>query len=204
MLEPKDLLEGNRVWAEITRREDPEFFEQLARGQSPRFFWIGCSDSRVTPDRAMNLRPGTVFVHRNVANLMGLQDPNGLAALSFAVEVLKVEHVIVCGHTGCGGIKACLAGKVHGPAGVWLQPLQRLAREREKELEAMEPEERADRLAELNVQRQVYNLSHTQTVREAWARGQKLSLHRWIFSIAEGRLRDLGVSVSGPDQPCPR
>jgi carbonic anhydrase len=198
MPELKDLFEKNRAWAEKTRAEDPEFFSKLSDGQAPKFFWIGCSDSRVTPDRALDLPPGSVFVHRNVANLMGLQDPNGLAALSFAVDVLKVEHVVVCGHTGCGGVKASLKGTVHGPAGVWLQPLQRLARQNASELGSLGEEEQADRLAELNVMRQVDNLSHTQVVRGAWARGQNLALHGWIFVVRDGLLRDLVLTLTAP------
>ncbi len=200
MPELKDLFEKNRAWAERTRAENPEFFTRLSDGQSPRLFWIGCSDSRVTPDRALDLPPGSVFVHRNVANLMGLQDPNGLAALSFAVEVLKVEHVVVCGHTGCGGVTASLKGTVHGPAGVWLQPIQRLARRNAALLAALPEEERVDRLAELNVQRQVENLSHTQVVRDAWTRGQFLALHGWIFVVREGLLRDLCMTLTAPPE----
>jgi len=195
-----DLFERNRAWAEHTRQTQPEFFNQLSDGQAPKLFWIGCSDSRVTPDRALDLPPGSVFVHRNVGNLMGLQDPNGLAALSYAVEVLRVEHIVVCGHTGCGGVEASLAGTVHGPAGVWLQPLQMLARQKAPLLCTLSPAEQVDRLAEFNVLRQVENLSHTQIVRDAWARGERLVLHGWVFAVRTGLLRDLGVTLSGPPE----
>ncbi len=200
MSDLNDLFERNRAWAEHTRQTQPEFFERLSDGQAPKLFWIGCSDSRVTPDRALDLPPGSVFVHRNVGNLMGLQDPNGLAALSYAVEVLRVEHVVVCGHTGCGGVEAALSGVVHGPAGVWLQPVQMLARQNDPALRSLSVAERVNRLAELNVQRQVENLSHTQVVNDAWALGQKLVLHGWLFTVREGLLRDLGMTLTGPPE----
>jgi carbonic anhydrase len=199
MDELEDLFERNRAWAHWTRTEDPVFFDRLARGQSPGFFWIGCSDSRVTPDRVLGLRPGQVFVHRNVANLIGAHDPNSHAALHFAVDKLKVPHVIVCGHTCCGGMNAALGGEVQGPLAQWLKPVQDLAREHADDLAAHDPETRADRLAELNVMAQIESIASTALVREAWRMGQPLTLHGWIFCVKDGLLRDLRVSRAGAD-----
>ncbi len=197
MNELEDLFERNRAWAQWTRTEDPVFFDRLASGQSPRFFWIGCSDSRVTPDRVLGLKPGRVFVHRNIANLIGAHDPNSHAALHFAVESLNVPHVIVCGHTCCGGMKAVLNGEDHGPVASWLKPVHDLAEERAAELAAMPEEAKADHLAELNVMAQIENIARTEVVREAWRRGQPLTLHGWIFCVRDGLLRDLHVSRAG-------
>ena len=198
MDELEDLFERNRAWARWTRTEDPIFFERLASGQTPRFFWVGCSDSRVTPDRVLGLKPGGVFVHRNVANLIGAHDPNSHAALSFAVDALKVPHIIVCGHTCCGGMKAVLGGEDRGPVAHWLRPVHELAREHATRLAALPEDERPDLLAELNVMAQVTNIAGTDIVREAWRRGQPLVVHGWIFSVRDGLLRDLHVSRSGP------
>ncbi len=198
MNELEDLFERNRAWAQWTRTEDPVFFDRLAGGQSPRFFWIGCSDSRVTPDRVLGLKPGRVFVHRNIANLIGAHDPNSHAALHFAVESLKVPHVIVCGHTCCGGMKAVLNGEDHGPVARWLRPVHDLARKRSAELDSLPEEAKADRLAELNVMAQIENIAGTEAVGEAWRRGQPLTLHGWIFCVRDGLLRDLHVSRAGP------
>ncbi len=198
MDELEDLFERNRAWARRTRTEDPTFFDRLAGGQSPRYFWVGCSDSRVTPDRVMGLQPGRVFVHRNVANLVGAHDPNSHAALAFAVGALEVPHVIVCGHTGCGGMKAVLAGEERAPLKRWLRPVSELATEHAARLAAAPEEARADLLAELNVRAQVENLAATDVVREAWRGGQPLALHGWLFSVSDGLLRDLHVSRHGP------
>ncbi len=198
MDELEDLFERNRAWARWTRTEDPTYFDRLAGGQSPTFFWVGCSDSRVTPDRVMGLQPGRVFVHRNVANLIGARDPNSHAALAFAVDGLRVPHVIVCGHTGCGGMKAVLAGEDRGPVAEWLAPVHELARAHAPRLAALPEEERADLLAELNVRAQIESIARTDVVREAWRRGQPVTLHGWIFSVRDGLLRDLRVSRRGP------
>jgi carbonic anhydrase len=198
MDELEDLFERNRAWAQGMRTEDPTFFDRLARGQSPRFFWVGCSDSRVTPSGVLGLKPGVIFVHRNIANLVGAHDPNGHAALHFAVESLKVPHVIVCGHTCCGGMKAVLKGEGEGPVAQWLKPVQDLAREHAADLEALDSEARVDRLAELNVMAQIDNISRIPAVRQAWRQGQPLTLHGWIFCVRDGLLRDLRVSQAGP------
>ena len=198
MDELEELFERNRAWARWTRTEDPVFFDRLAGGQAPRFFWVGCSDSRVTPDRVLGLKPGRVFVHRNVANLIGAHDPNSHAALHFAVDGLKVPHVIVCGHTGCGGMRAVVHGEDRGPVAEWLRPVHELARSHAAELAALAGDARVDRLAELNVVAQIESIARTEVVREAWRRGQPLALHGWIFSVHDGLLRDLGVSLAGP------
>ncbi len=198
MDELEDLFARNRAWANWTRTEDPAFFDRLAGGQAPRFFWIGCSDSRVTPDRVLGLKPGRVFVHRNVANLISAHDPNSHAALYFAVDGLKVAHVIVCGHTGCGGMKAVLAGEARRPQAGWLGPGHALVREHAAMLSSLPEATRGDRLAELNVAAQIENLARTDVVREAWRRGQPLTLHGWMFSVRDGLLRDLHVSRGGP------
>ena len=198
MDELEELFERNRAWARWTRAEDPIFFDRLAGGQAPRFFWVGCSDSRVTPDRVLGLKPGRVFVHRNVANLIGAHDPNSYAALHFAVDGLKVPHVIVCGHTGCGGMKAVVLAEDRGPVAEWLRPVHELARSQATELAALTGDARVDRLAELNVVAQIESIARTEVVREAWRRGQPLALHGWIFSVRDGLLRDLGVSRTGP------
>ena len=199
MDELEELFERNRAWARWTRTEDPIFFDRLAGGQAPRFFWVGCSDSRVTPDRVLGLKPGSVFVHRNVANLIGAHDPNSHAALHFAVESLNVPHVIVCGHNGCGGMKAVVRGEDRGPVAQWLQPVHELAQEHAAELASLAGDARVDRLAELNVVAQIASIARTDVVREAWRRGQPLALHGWIFSVRDGLLRDLRVSRTGPD-----
>ena len=198
MDELEDLFERNRAWARWTRTEDPVFFDRLAGGQTPRFFWIGCSDSRVTPDRVLGLKPGRVFVHRNVANLIGAHDPNSHAALHFAVDSLKVPHVIVCGHTCCGGMKAVLGGEDRGAVAQWLKPVHDLAAAHSAELSSLPEEARADRLAELNVIAQIENIARTDVVQEAWRVGQPLTLHGWIFGVRDGLLRDLLVSRSAP------
>ncbi len=199
MDELDDLFERNRAWAQWTRTEDPVFFDRLASGQTPGFFWVGCSDSRVTPDRVLGLKPGRVFVHRNVANLIGGQDANSHAALHFAVDALKVPHVIVCGHTGCGGMKAVLRGEDRGPVAEWLKPVHDLARAHAGELDALPEDARADRLAELNVVAQIESIARADVVRDAWRTGQPLALHGWIFCIRDGLLRALHVSRSSPD-----
>ncbi len=197
MDELEDLFERNRAWARWTRTEDPVFFDRLAGGQTPRFFWIGCSDSRVTPDRVLGLKPGRVFVHRNVANLIGAHDPNSHAALHFAVDGLKVPHVIVCGHTCCGGMKAVLGGDDRGAVAEWLKPVHDLAAAHFAELSSLPEEARVDRLAELNVIAQIENIARTDVVQEAWRTGQRLTLHGWIFCVRDGLLRDLRVSRGG-------
>ncbi len=188
---------------------DPDYFQRLKRQQTPRFLWIGCSDSRVPANQIVDLPPGEVFVHRNVANLVVDGDVNCLSVLQFAVEVLKVEHVIVCGHYGCGGIGAALAGTKLGLIDAWLQHVESVRAAHAEELDGLDEAERADRLCEFNVLAQVANLCRTSIVQEAWSRGQQLSAHAWIYRLADGRLRELGGAVSEPAdlegrQPTPR
>ncbi len=193
-----ELFENNRKWASEMQRTDPQFFENLSRQQSPRLLWIGCSDSRVPANTIVGLLPGELFVHRNVGNLVIHSDMNCLSVLHFAVEMLKVRHVIVCGHYGCGAVKAALEGRSHGLMDNWLWHIQDLYRDKRAELAGIENEEdRMDRLCELNVIEQVKNVARTSVVQEAWAKDQSLVVHGWIYSISNGLLKDLGVSLSG-------
>lgn len=194
---PHDLLERNRQWAQTIRGRDPEFFSRLASQQDPKFLWIGCSDSRVPATQITDVDPGQIFVHRNIANIAHPTDVNLMSVLEYAVDVLKVEDILVVGHYGCGGVKASLQGRLPGIADFWLESLRELRRTHAAELERLEGERLEDRLGELNVMAQVESLSHSGIVHGAWARGQKLSLHGWIYSLADGIIRDLGVSRTG-------
>ncbi|HHB13134.1 MAG TPA: carbonate dehydratase [Chromatiales bacterium] len=192
------LFENNRRWAREMTRDDPDFFRRLAAQQSPRYLWIGCSDSRVPANEIVGLAPGELFVHRNVANRVGHTDFNCLSVLQYAVDVLRVEHVIVCGHYGCGGVAAALSEQRHGLVDNWIEPIRaHYARCREAFPEGLTPAERIDRMCELNVAEQVRNVCRTTVVRDAWARGQRLVVHGWIYSLRDGLLHDLGVSRSG-------
>ena len=196
-----DLIEKNRVWAVRMLAEDPDFFRRLEAQQAPRYLWIGCSDSRVPANTIVGLDPGELFVHRNVANLASPQDANYLSVLQFAVDVLKVQHIIVVGHYGCGGVSAAVDGERRGLVDHWLHPIREIAHAHQSELDAItEPRARLDRLCELNVSRQVRNVASDVFVLDAWARGQKLSVHGWIYAITNGLIRDLEVTVSGPEQ----
>ncbi len=189
------LLKNNAVWASNRVLADPEFFVRLARQQAPEYLWIGCSDSRVPANEIIGLDPGEVFVHRNVANLVIHSDMNCFAVLQFAVEVLKVRHVIVCGHYGCGGVRTALDEVSHGVISNWLRPIREIADLRSAELE--ETESRTayeDKLCEFNVQRQVDNLSNSTVITDAWRRGQDVTIHGWIYGLKDGLLRDLGVT----------
>ena len=191
------LLDNNRAWAAARVRQDPTFFSRLAGQQAPAFLWIGCSDSRVPANEIVGLDPGELFVHRNVANLVVHTDVNCLSVLQFAVDVLKVSHVIVCGHYGCGGIRAALDGTAHGLIDNWLQHVQDVRHTHDAELQPLtDGDARIDRLAELNVSEQVRNVARTTIVQDAWRRGQPLALHGWIYGLENGLLRDLGVSLS--------
>jgi len=195
-----ELFEKNRAWADEMTRHDPEFFSRLARQQSPRFLWIGCSDSRVPANQIVGLLPGEMFVHRNVANLVSHTDFNCLATIQFAVDVLRVEHVIVCGHYGCGGVRAALRDERMGLIDNWLRRIQDLHARHRAELDALPTEERRhERLCEINVLAQMENVAQTTIVRDAWARGVELSLHAWIYDIRDGLLRDLGTRRSAGD-----
>jgi carbonic anhydrase len=195
-----ELFEKNRAWADEMTRHDPEFFTRLARQQSPQFLWIGCSDSRVPANQIVGLLPGEMFVHRNVANLVSHTDFNCLATIQFAVDVLRVEHVIVCGHYGCGGVRAALRDERMGLIDNWLRRIQDVQARHRAELDALPTEDRRhERLCELNVLAQMENVGQTTIVRDAWARGAELSLHGWIYDIRDGLLRDLGTRRSAED-----
>jgi len=194
------LLDNNRAWAAARVEADPDFFARLARQQAPQYLWIGCSDSRVPANQIVGLDPGEVFVHRNVANQAPPQDANYLSVLQFAVEVLKVKHVIVTGHYGCGGVMASVDGQRHGLIDHWIHPIRRLAEERREELDAIaDPTARHHRLCELNVIQQVKNVAGDLFVQDAWARGQSLAVHGWVYALSSGLITDLEVSVAGAE-----
>lgn len=188
----QELFQANVEWAAECVRRDPDYFNRLANLQSPKFLWIGCSDSRVPANTIMGLEPGEVFVHRNVGNLVNPGDLNCLSVLQFAVDVLKVSHVIVCGHHGCGGVRAALEDQRHGLIDYWLHPIRDLAELKEAELSKIaDQEDRLNHLCELNVAAQVRQVADTPIVRDAWSRGQKLEIHGWVYGLKDGLLRDL-------------
>lgn len=185
------LLKANKDWANSIKAEDPQYFERLSKLQTPEFLWIGCSDSRVPADRITGTQPGEIFVHRNIANLVVNTDVNLLAVLDFAVTVLKVRHVIVCGHYGCGGIKAAASRQDHKPVlNMWLRNIKDVYRLHQKELDEIKDEEqRLNRLTELNVQEQVYNLAKTTIIQKAWKKGQIPHLHGWVYGLKDGIIK---------------
>ncbi len=187
------LIDNNRRWAEGVQAEQPDFFRLLAAQQTPRYLWIGCSDSRVPANEIVNLLPGELFVHRNVANVVVHTDLNCLSVLQYAVDVLHVEHVIVVGHYGCGGVRAAWEGKPLGLIDNWLRHVQDVAERHIAHLRALPPAQVTDRLCELNVIEQVVHVARTTIVRDAWARGQALTLHGWIYGLADGLVKDLGI-----------
>lgn len=191
------MLESNKRWAESLRNGDENVFDRLAEGQQPDFFWIGCSDSRMSPLAALGVADGKMFIHRNVANQVVHSDMNCISALQFAVDVLKVEHVIVCGHYGCGGVLAAYSNSRFGLVDNWLRPIQDTMHRHDIELSAVEnDDERLDKLCELNVIEQVLNVGETTIVQDAWDRGQLLYIHGWIYRISEGIYQDMAVTVS--------
>jgi carbonic anhydrase len=199
MADLRELLENNRRWAERVRAQEPSFFEDLSAIQSPEILWIGCSDSRVPANQITGQRPGEVFVHRNVANVVVHTDLNCLSVMQYAIDVLGVRHVIVCGHYGCGGVKAALESQRLGLIDNWLRHVEDVRDLHAETLAALpEGEARWDRLCELNVIEQVLHVSQTTVVREAWMRGQEVSVHGWIYALRDGRLRDLRVSAGSP------
>jgi carbonic anhydrase len=194
-----DLFAKNQAWAADMTRQDPDFFLRLSRQQAPQYLWIGCADSRVPANQIVGLLPGEMFVHRNVANVVVHTDLNCLSAIQFAVEVLRVGHIIVCGHYGCGGVLAALRDAKLGLIDNWLRHVQDVRWKHQAHLETLATElERHDRLCELNVTEQVINVSQTTVVRDAWARGQSLVVHGWIYDLRDGLLRDLGKEMRGP------
>jgi carbonic anhydrase len=193
------LLLQNKAWAQEIKADDPEYFERLSHLQTPEFLWIGCSDSRVPADRITGTQPGEIFVHRNIANLVVNTDVNLLAVLDFAVTVLKVKHVIVCGHYGCGGIKAAATKHDHKPVlNMWLRNIKDVYRLHSKELDAIKnDEERADRLVELNVKEQVYNLAKTTIIQKAWKKEQRPHLHGWVYGLKDGLIKPVFEMQAG-------
>jgi carbonic anhydrase len=193
----EELFARNRAWAAAMTADDPAFFSGLARHQAPEYMWIGCSDSRVPANQIVGLAPGDVFVHRNVANVVVHTDLNCLSVLQYAIDVLGVRHVIVCGHYGCGGVSSALAGARHGLIDNWLRHVADVAETHAAELASLPEEQRLDRLCELNVAEQVAHVCETTIVEDAWARGQELTVHGVVYGLRDGLLRDLGVSRSG-------
>jgi carbonic anhydrase len=192
----EELLEKNKQWAQGIKASDPQFFNSLAQQQTPQYLWIGCSDSRVPATQLVGLKPGDMFVHRNVANVVVHTDFNCLSVLQFAVDVLNVNHVIVCGHYGCGGVKAAMDNLQLGLIDNWLRHVQDVMHNHKKELADLANDSmRLDRLCELNVSEQVLNVSKTTIVQNAWSRGQELTIHGWIYAINDGLLRDLNISI---------
>ena len=195
------LKDNNRLWAASKTASDPSFFQRLALQQAPEYLWIGCADSRVPANEIVGLDPGELFVHRNVANLAPPQDANYLSVLQFAVDVLQVKHIIVVGHYGCGGVSAAVDGRRRGLVDHWLHPIRETYRANRTELAAIADQKaRLDRLCELNVINQVRNVAADVFVQTAWERGQKLSVHGWCYSIADGLVNDLNVRISAPDE----
>ena len=194
------LFESNRAWADAIKKEDPQFFERLSTQQAPEYLWIGCSDSRVPANEIIALPPGEVFVHRNIANVVVHTDLNCLSVIQFAVEVLQVKHVIVCGHYGCGGIKAAMEDRDHGLIDNWLRHIKDVSRFNAERLNAVTQEDRVDALCELNVVEQVTNVCNTTIVKNAWRQGRDLTVHGWIYGIRDGILKSLVEGISALDQ----
>jgi carbonic anhydrase len=196
-----DCFAANRRWAETAVANDPQFFARLEALQNPDLLWIGCADSRLPPNEIIGRKPGELFVHRNVANLVEHTDVNCLSVLQYAIDVLEVKHVIVCGHYGCGGVRAALSPKPLGLIDNWLRHIRDVHLWNREELAAIPDfNARADRLAELNVEVQVANVCHTTIVQDAWRRGQQVTIHGWIYSLHDGLLRDLGLVIESADQ----
>ena len=193
------LKANNRAWAAAKVLTDAGFFKRLERQQSPQYLWIGCADSRVPANEIVGLDPGELFVHRNVANLAPPQDANYLSVLQFAVDVIKVKHILVVGHYGCGGVAAAVDGKRRGLVDHWLHPIREIYSDNREMLEAISDQRiRLDRLCELNVIRQVRNVASDVFVQDAWARGQEITVHGWVYSLSNGLVNDLNVTVAGP------
>jgi carbonic anhydrase len=197
----KYLFDNNRAWSQKMLDRDPRFFETLAAQQAPQYLWVGCSDSRVPANEIIGLLPGEVFVHRNIANVVVHTDLNCLSVIQYAIEVLQVKHVIVCGHYGCGGVGAAMQNKEFGLIDNWLRHIKDVYKKNDTELSGIEDEHaRFDRFCELNVIQQVYNVCHTTIVQRAWRRGQELSVHGWIYGLRDGLINDLKVTITSPDE----
>ena len=196
-----ELFNKNAEWAKQISANDPDFFSRLSKQQNPEYFWIGCADSRVPANQIVGLDPGELFVHRNVANLVNHADLNCLSALQYAVENLKVKHVIVCGHYGCGGVAAALENQELGLITNWLRHIQDVAFEQKPKLDKIENhQEKCDILCEMNVVRQVLNTCRTTIIQDAWKRQQEIAVHGWIYSLKDGRLKDLGLCIQNNDE----
>ena len=196
MKEIEKLIANNHAWSDTVSQEDPEFCGRLAKSQRPRFLWIGCSDSRVPAEQLTGLEAGELFVHRNVANLVIHTDLNCLSVVQYAVDVLQVEHIIICGHLGCGGIEAAVENPELGLINNWLLHIRDLWYKHSSLLGELPPEKRLDTLCELNVVEQVYNLGHSTIMQSAWKRGQKVMIHGWVYGLQDGRLRDLDITTT--------
>ena len=199
-----DLFERNRNWAASMVEQDPGFFKDLASQQAPEYLWIGCSDSRVPANELLGLAPGELFVHRNIANVVVHSDLNCLTVLQFAIDVLKVKHIIVCGHYGCSGVHAAMTNRRVGLADNWLRHVRDVHDKQEKYLGNVSGVAAANRLVELNVAEQVINIAQTTVVRDAWARGQDLTIHSWVYGVHDGLLRDLGITVTSYEEIQPK
>jgi carbonic anhydrase len=194
-----DLLERNRIWAERVEAEDPGFFSRLSKIQKPKYLWIGCSDSRVPANQIIDMAPGEVFVHRNVANVVVHTDLNCLSVIQYAIDVLEVEHILVVGHYGCAGVRAALDGQRVGLADNWIRHVKDVKHRHRTLVEAIDDDEiRHDRLCELNALEQTIHVCESTVVREAWARGQAVAVHAWVYSLRDGRVHDLGLSIDSP------
>ncbi|MFK5986834.1 MAG: carbonate dehydratase [Pseudomonadota bacterium] len=192
----KHLFDANLKWATSIKEKDPEFFSQLSEQQAPEYLWIGCSDSRVPANQIVNLAPGEVFVHRNIANVVVHTDLNCLSVIQYAVEVLKVKHIIICGHYGCGGIKAALENHKHGLIDNWLRHIKDVYRFNEDKFKGLNHEQKLDLLCELNVKEQVINVCNSTIVQNAWKQGKTLAIHGWVYSIKNGILKDLDTCIT--------
>src|SRR4051812_49171573 len=196
----EELFANNQAWAAKMTREDPEFFSRLTHQQSPQYLWIGCADSRVPANEIVGLAPGELFVHRNVGNVVVHTDLNSLSVIQYAVDVLHIRHIIVCGHYGCGGVEAALENRSFGLSDQWIRHVGDVRDKHKQELDTLKKNDRFRRLCELNVVEQVFNVSRTRILRAAWTRQQKVSVHGWIYAIENGLLRDLGIMITGPRQ----
>ncbi|HKS13971.1 MAG TPA: carbonate dehydratase [Pseudomonas sp.] len=200
----QELIDNNARWADAITQRDPDFFAKLARQQTPEFLWIGCSDARVPANEIVGMLPGDLFVHRNVANVVLHTDLNCLSVIQYAVDVLKVKHILVTGHYGCGGVRAAMQDRQLGLIDGWLRSIRDLYYEKRDELAPLEGEAKVDRMCELNVIQQVANVGHTSIVQNAWHRGQGLSIHGCIYGIKDGRWKSLDTTISGPEQLPPQ
>ena len=201
MDEVKQLFDNNRQWVAQMTARDPGFFQRLSRQQTPKYLWIGCADSRVPANEIVGLLPGELFVHRNISNVVAQDDPNCLSVIQYAVDVLKVRHVIVCGHFGCGGVEAALEDRSLGLSDQWIKHVRDVRDKHREQLDTLKKVIRFNRLCELNVIEQVRNVARTSIMRDAWERQQKISIHGWIYAIDNGLLRDLGVSMTRTAEP---